>query len=468
MTMIGSMRRKGLLMYRTTELTLFISATDEAPKRVRYAAKRALLDTIGAAIAGSVTEGGKAALRGASAIWGTGDARIWFSGKSLMPAGAAFVNSAYASMLDIDDGHRGAAGHPGAAIIPAVLVEAERVGTTPTQALTAISLGYEVALRIAAARDINRTRTTDTGRWCGYGVAAAVGWLRGLSADVIAQAMAISGHTASSQAATGWTRLGHTTKEGIAFSTASGIAAVDLAAAGYTGPLDLLDDPDRYDQTRMISGLGDSWQIESCYFKIYSACRWAHAPIDAALTLQAQNRIDIAGIEEVEIGLFARALTLLNMAEPETVEAAQYSIPFCVALALIHGPSALLPITPEHLQDPAVTKLAHRIHVVHRPQLDELFPASTPAEVAIRHGSFTHRLELPAPFGEPSHPLSDHDLEGKFLRLAAGNLPAAAIEELRLALLSFDEEQKTDRLFQAMGRKSEPAYQRAEHAPVER
>jgi 2-methylcitrate dehydratase PrpD len=450
------------------ELALLISSINEAPQRVRSAAKRALLDTIGAAIAGAATDGGKAALRGAAAIWGTGDARIWFSGKNLMPAGAAFVNSAYASMLDVDDGHRGAAGHPGAAIIPAVAAEAESLGATPSQVLTAIALGYEVALRIASARDINRIRTTDTGRWCGYGVAAAVAWLRELPPDTIAQAMAIAGHTASSQAATGWTKLGHTTKEGIAFSTAAGIAAVDLAHAGCTGPLDLLDDPNRYDQARMIAGMGESWQIESCYFKIYSACRWAHAPIDAALSLQGEHKIDIASIQEVEIGLFARALTLLNMAEPETVEAAQYSIPFCVALAMVHGPSALLPMTTEHLKNPVVTALARRIRLVHRPYLDSLFPASTPAEVTIRHAAFTERLELPAPFGEPSHPLSDRDLEEKFRRLAAGNLPAPTIEELLAALHTFDEEQKTDRLFQAMGETLEPGDHRAEHTPVER
>ena len=93
MTHIDGMRRKGLLMYRTARLALFISSIDEAPKKVRYAAKRALLDTIGAAIAGSATEGGKAALNGASRIWGKGDAHIWFSRQSLMPAGAAFVNA---------------------------------------------------------------------------------------------------------------------------------------------------------------------------------------------------------------------------------------------------------------------------------------------------------------------------------------------------------------------------------------
>ena len=41
------------------------------------------------------------------------------------PSIAAFANSAAASALDLDDGHRAAGGHPGAAVIPAVFAVAQ-------------------------------------------------------------------------------------------------------------------------------------------------------------------------------------------------------------------------------------------------------------------------------------------------------------------------------------------------------
>ncbi|WP_051441047.1 2-methylcitrate dehydratase PrpD (plasmid) [Ensifer sp. WSM1721] len=437
-------------MNRTVELATFVSSVTEIPTAARHAAKRVLLDTVGAAIAGAATAAGAAALAGATVSWGEGAGRVWFSDVRLRTAAAAFVNSAYASMLDLDDGHRAAAGHPGAAIVPAVLTVAEIEGANPARMLAAIALGYEIALRISAARDINSIRTTDTGRWCGYGVVAAVGWLKRLPTNIIAEAMAIAGHTASSQSATGWTKVGHAVKEGIAFATANALMALDLAVAGYTGPLDLLDDPERYDQNRLVANLGTGWEIEKGYFKIYSACRWAHAPIDGALALQAKHAIGVEEIVEIEIGLFARALTLINKSEPESIEVAQYSIPFSVALALVHGAKALLPVTAEFLNDTRVTSLARRIKLVHRPDLDPSFPAMTPAAVRIRYAGRCDHLDILAPKGEPSNPLSDQDLHDKFTWIARGRMAGSSAERLKAALWSIDGEVKTDHLFQAM------------------
>ncbi|MER8802274.1 MmgE/PrpD family protein [Mesorhizobium sp. M0998] len=437
-------------MHRTLELASFVSSVTDVPSTVKRAAKRVLLDTVGAGIAGVATQGGAAALQGAKTSWGEGESAVWFSSERLRPAGAAFVNSAYASMLDLDDGHRAAAGHPGAAIVPAVLTIARIVKATPDRVLTAIAVGYEVALRVSAARDINAIRTTDTGKWCGYGVAAATGWLKQLPTTTIAEAMAIAGHTASGQSATGWTKLGHTVKEGIPFATAGALMAVDLARVGYTGPLDLLDDADRFDQGRLTSNLGTKWEIESGYFKIYSACRWIHAPIDAALALQTEHRIKLDEIEEIEIGLFARGLTLLNKTDPDSTAAAQYSTPFSVALAMVHGAKALLPVTDQYLHDPRVTSLATRVRLVHRSDMDQSFPAMTPASIRIRHAGRTAHMDISAPRGDPSNPLSDEDLHDKFMSIAQGRMATPAAERLRSALWSIDAKAKTDHLFQAM------------------
>ena len=81
--------------------------------------------------------------------------------------------------------------------------------------------------------------------------------------------------------------MGNHVKEGIAWATATGMAAVDLAAAGFTGPLDLLDNDAYYDRACLTEGLGERWHMDEIYFKPYSCCRWAHAAIDALLQIQA-------------------------------------------------------------------------------------------------------------------------------------------------------------------------------------
>jgi 2-methylcitrate dehydratase PrpD len=392
---------------------------ERVPEGAYSAARRTVLDTLGVAVAGSTTDAGKASLNAAADIWGDGSAAVWFSDKRLPPVGAAFVNATYATALDLDDGHRQASGHPAAAIVPAVLAIAGQVGCSAHRLLTAIVLGYEVAVRVSAARDIRTIRTTDTGLWCGPGVAAAAGWLTCRSAPVIAHAIAIAGQTATSQAATGWTVLGHTVKEGIPWATANGLQAVALAAAGHRGPLDILDDPAHYNRKRLFEGFAKTWAIEQSYFKLYSCCRWAHAAIDGALVLAARLKPDPDDIESLLIETFDRALTLPNQSEPQSAEAAQYSIPFCVALALIHGEHALLPMSDTHLSDKRVIGLAKRVRLSSASAYRDAFPAGTPARVTMTAKGRLEAIEVLLPRGEPQNPLTGGELQEKFLTLSS-------------------------------------------------
>ncbi|WP_307280894.1 MmgE/PrpD family protein [Labrys wisconsinensis] len=427
-----------------------VRSIQATPPAVRMAATRAVLDLVGAAIAGAVTRSGAAARRAAVTSWGVGPAHVWFSADRLTPPGAAFVNAAYGSMLDLDDGHRAAAGHPGAAVIPAALATAQAVGAGADRLLTAIAIGYEVGVRVAAARDFDTLRTTDSGLWCSYAVAAAAGWLRGLAPDVLVQALAIAGTSAPGLSAAGWSSVGNTVKEGIAWSTASGLAAVDLAAAGFTGPVDVLDDARRYDPARMTRDLGRGWAIEGIYFKLYSCCRWAHAAIDAALALQADHAIATEAIRHIEVATFPRALMLPNDPAPASLEAAQYSIPFCVALALVRGAGALLPMQEAHLADAQVLALAARIRLTVDPAYETAFPAMVPARVTMTSTHGARSLAVPAPKGEPTNPLSIGQQEEKFRALAGPNLSEPAAARLKATILALNHQAEIDSLMSAL------------------
>ncbi len=396
-------------------LARFVYETKEVPPSARAMAANAVLDLMSAALVGHDSPGGRSARQGACSIFGGGRATVWFSHRRLTVSGAAFANAAAASMLDLDDGHRAAAGHPGASIIPAVLATAEAHGASAGRILTAIALGYEIAIRIAAARDFERLETLVTGPWCGQGAAAAAAWLRGLTPDAIAQAIAIAGSSAPNLAAVAYSRvMGNHVKEGIAWATATGLSAVDLATAGFTGPLDLLDNRRLYDVEALLGGLGDSWLIETIYFKPYSCCRWAHAAIDALLALQAEHQIVPNEIQCIRVWTFARALSLNNDRAPDSLEAAQYSLPFCIALAALRGSGALLPLTHDWLDDTAVLALARRVHLEIDPDLDAMFSKAVPArlEITTKQRRFLRTVLMPK--GEAANPMTRDDLEKKF------------------------------------------------------
>ncbi|OWW02365.1 protein involved in propionate catabolism [Rhizobium sp. R72] len=434
-----------------TILADYCNGIRQVPIGASRRARRTLLDTLGVAAAGSRTQAGRASLKAAGEIWGEGAAPVWFSKRRLPAVGSAFVNATYAAALDLDDGHRQASGHPAAAIVPAVLAVATCCGASADRLLSAIVLGYEIAVRVSAARDIKTLRTTDTGLWCGPGVAAACGWLTGQPTAVIAHAIAIAGQTATSQAATGWTKLGHTVKEGIPWATANGLQAVALARAGHRGPLDMLDDPAIYDRQRLLRSWSRAWAIEEAYFKLYSCCRWAHAAIDGASMLAARLDADPDEIEDLVIETFERALTLPNQIEPQSAEAAQYSIPFCVALALVHGQQALLPMDDGHLCDIRVTALAGRIRLQSARDYAASFPAGTPARVTMRARGRSETIEVLYPRGEPQNPLSAEELQEKFLTLSSA-LGRDQASDVSAAVEGLGIHQNPAALFEALSR----------------
>lgn len=409
------------------------------PEAAVQAAGNCVLDCVTAAVAGANGAGAVAAREAALAAMGSGGAAsVWFTGRKAPALAAVLGNCTAASILDLDDGHRAASGHPGAAIIPASLAIAEEQGSSWHELITAIVAGYEVAVRVAAARDVSRLDTLSTGRWCAYGVAVAAGLLRGADRRQLVQAMAIAGVHAPNQSAAGYSRvMGNHAKEGIPWSAATGCMAVSLAQAGFTGPADILDHPGYFDRAAVLRGLGRSFAIEGCYFKPYSCCRWAHAAIDGLHDILTGEGLDWRAVDTVEVHTFERALKLNNEADPDTLEGAQYSVPFVLGVAAAEGVAALLPLTERSLHRAAATGFAGRVTLLVDPGMDAAFPAQTGARIVVRTAGAEHVRVVRHPLGDPANPMSRGQLTEK-LRTATREVAAPARQaELLAALEAF-------------------------------
>ena len=253
---------------------------------VARAAANVLIDLIGCAAAGYPSPAARSARHTVRRLYAAGPTALWFTGDKRRPEGAAMANSTAASALDLDDGHRQAGGHPGAAVVPAVLAVAAAAGANGRDVIAALRAGYEVAVRVAGARDFSRLDTLSTGRWCAYGVAAAAGLLVRDTPQVLATAFAIAGVLSPGLSAAGYsTLMGNQVKEGIPWAVMTGLTALELARQGLTGPLDILDHPDYFDAAAITAGLGTGSALTAVYFKPYACCRWIHAAIDAIIEL---------------------------------------------------------------------------------------------------------------------------------------------------------------------------------------
>jgi 2-methylcitrate dehydratase PrpD len=384
-----------------------------AAEPARQAAFRCILDLLGAAGAGIDDRGATAIRRTALTSLGAGTTPIWFSRLSSSVIGAAWANSAAASALDLDDGHRLARGHPGAAVIPTAFAVAHETGAALEDILNAIIIGYEVGVTVGAAR----TTYGNTGTWSAYAVVATAAVLRRTPRGVLEHALAIAGESAPNQlflSAPTQTLPpeGSDVKEGIPWSVVTGLVALGLAEAGFTGPRNILDSALHYRFPDPLS-LGAAAHIRTVYFKLYACCRHVHAPLDALLRLIEQHGIDKDSIDAIEVDTYSGALRIPNKPRPVHVVDIQYSIPYCLALAVIAGPQALRPLTEEALERADVTALAHRVALSIDPTLDARFPAETLARVTVVCGGRRLVSEVTTPRGEATQPLSWEALEAK-------------------------------------------------------
>ncbi|MBC2885160.1 MmgE/PrpD family protein [Ochrobactrum sp. CM-21-5] len=380
-----------------------------------------ILDLVAAVGAGFHSQLAKAARSSAYHAYGDGASIVWLSGKKSSIVGAAKANSAAASALDIDDGHRGAAGHAGAGVIPAAMAVANGIGSDDETLFEAIAVGYDVALRIATSRPTGTFDSYSSGRWVSYGAAAAAGRLLNLNAEAMAEALAIAGAEGPVGFPSGSSRYqGTTVKEMIPPAVVAGITAAFRAAAGATGPRDILDNAEKFDPDVLLTGLGEQWWLMQCYLKPYACCRYMHAAVDGILKLRCAER----PLHSLKIETFPQGLRLSNERAPQTLEGGQYSFYFSCALAALKGEAALQPVNPVYLRDPEIRALAARIELEASADFSNSFPKTTPARIALDQGEGIETIEVHYPRGDVANPMDYDAIVTKFQRITAPQISA--------------------------------------------
>lgn len=421
--------------YNTALLTEFAVTTRNAdiPEAAWTSAERCLLDTLAALVGGVNTENARKMRGAALDAFGSGGFRAWFVKDAPMHfLGALLSNCAAASALDVDDGHRGAAGHPGAAIIPAVLMEAERSPASGKDVLAAIIIGYDIALRIGESRRLHDDISFASGIWTCYGVAAALGRLRGLSPAQIAHAMAIAGAEAPQNLPQG-ACMASSVKGSSPWSTVTAATAVARAAAGATGSIDLLDRKSAYDVGAIPRCLGQRWLITETYLKPYASCRYTHPVIDAILQIKGEMKLDPPSIQSLRVEIFPEASKLPNSPAPESLEDAQFSLPYCAALAAVRGADAFRPLRPVSLGDRQVLELGKRISIAYAEEFAGAFPMRTPARVTMTIAGRTANALVDPPLGDPKNPIGMDGVVAKLLAFGEQVLPQSELNGLATA-----------------------------------
>jgi len=202
--------------------------------------------------------------------------------------------------------------------------------------------------------------------------------------------------------------------------------------------VDAFDRSGQYDTAQLLGGLGKEYAIIETYFKPYASCRWSHPAIDGVLELVNQHRLEPQEVEAILVEGFYET-TRLARPVPDTTIAAQFSIPFCIALALLYGRVGLAEMTEANLHNPQVQRVARKVKITIAPQFDRQFPEKTMSRVTLHtgRGSFATTVEYPK--GDPKNPLSDAELLEKFRTLTVGIVGEDRIAALKDAVDRLDQ-----------------------------
>lgn len=391
-------------------------------------AKLCVLDWLGSVYAGKGSRPAVAILLVAKSLGGNPEATLIPDDSQSSAFMAALVNAAASHVVEMDDLHKGSILHPAAPVIPVALAMAEREGASGRELLTAIVVGYEVAIRVGEAMGPSHYQFWHTTGTCGtFGAAAAAGKILGLSKPELAMALGCAG----TQAAGLWEFLvdGAMSKQlHPAKAAADGLLAALLAEQGFTAASRIFEGEKGFcramakesDLGRLTQGLGTApLRILSTSFKAHAACYHIHSAIDAVLEIRRKHSIKAADVEKVQIALYPAALDLLEKVEPQDPYAAKFNIPFCVATALVYGQVAISAFTADRLQDPKIQGVVERIILVRDPELGKVYPERWPAvaEITTRAGQ-THAARIDFPRGDPKNPMTQDELVAKFHNLA--------------------------------------------------
>jgi 2-methylcitrate dehydratase PrpD len=409
---------------------------EDLPSDAIEAAKKQVLDTLAAAVAGSTCDisGEIGGLAQMVKEWGgKEESSILAFGGRVPACNAAFVNGTLCVRLDFDDTFAMMVrNHPSRAVIPVAFAVAEKLGNVSgKQLLTAIVLGHDLACRmkLAVGHDVESPLGMVTNF---FGATATAGKLMGLNKEGLKNAMGICFHLVSgARTGMGTAGAGASLKginNGIVCKT--GVLSALLAEKGFGSSWDFLQPENKnnfyavfynnlYYPSILLMDLGRVFMNTKTSMKEFPCCHGQHPALEATLSLVRKHKIKPSEVKEVQLYLgpvdfFLLANPIEKKQNPENVIEAQFSLCWGVASAIALGTVSLENFSPQALGRAEIRELARRIRA--KMVIDYAGPIHAPCKVEIgTTDGKTYIAEHSQPiYGSPHNPMSFHDIEKKF------------------------------------------------------
>ncbi len=420
---------------------------DSLPPDIVKRAKGVLLDSLGCALFGSLQPWAKIMAEEMLAESPRGRSTIVGQKQTVAAPAAALCNGTATHGFELDDLLDEAIVHPGAIIVPAALAAAESVDAPGSRLLLGIITGYEILNRVGLAAGTEPAhrgfhKTTVIGP---VGAAVAAGVILELSTNQLMSAtgLACSASSGIKSFAAG-TGGGMMKRMHAGRAAESGVRMAQLAARDFTGPPTAIDGKfgllEVYGGKTarpelLTAGLGTDWAMTSVFVKVYSCCSWIQGTVQQLVALRGPQPLKPADIRQVRIGVSSYAAKNNGEPAPVDIMGAQYSFPYCAALALASDPTDPAMYLEKVIDDPERRALARRVELYVDPEMEAAYPKhyGSRIEFVLANGERRSSFVLD-PHGFPADPVTDPERIEKFTRLAGHAKPAGRVADIARAV----------------------------------
>ena len=405
----------------------------DVPPEVLQRAKVCMADTVACAVFGAQLPWSRTMTAYATRYGAGGPCGVFGGGGPRLQAPlAALANGTSVHAFEQDSlRFPGAGVHPGAALVPTIAAACQDSGADGATALRAFVAGCEVLFRIGAASHHSSEKLGfhAPGLTGVYGAAVAASVVYGLDAEATAHAMGLAGSMSAGLLAFTRSQQGAMVKRlHMGRACEAGISAARLAQSGFTGPETVLEGRFGYlevfcreaEPALLTRALGQDWETLRICLKRYACHVTAQAPVQALRELMLEHSFTGHEVDHVELACTEKVMSHHDLRDPQDLMQAQYSVPFCLALALYRDPQDPAAFNDSALSDPGVRAACAAVRLV--PATDLPTSWSARLRVVLKDGRQWQR-EAAAFKGMPSDEMTADEERQRFSLLCA-SLPA--------------------------------------------
>jgi 2-methylcitrate dehydratase PrpD len=303
--------------------------------------------------------------------------------------------------------------------------------------ITAFNLGIDLETRLDRAISPMGmyNRSFHPSAVCGcFGAAMTAGKLLGLTEKEFSNAFGLCGCQASGLLAWESDKTEMSRPLNIGVAARNGVFSALLSKEGFGGPevlegkytvFNAFSGEAHYDE--LLKDLGEQFAVMNQSIKKYASCAYIQGGLDALLTILKENDLNPEHITKLVMKVPSEEI--MKLIQTSTLKS--HDARYITAVGAFNKEVLVDDILEDRYADPKIFQFSQLIELQYDRKLADLFPDAFPTSVQVtteKNAVFTERVDYPK--GDPRNPMTQEEVEAKFMRLALTVIKEDRVHEI--------------------------------------